>query len=222
MGSIPKGTTNTVSKKKAAYYVVWSGKTPGIYDTWEDCEAQVKGVQGAKYKGFASRPEAEQAFSSSPENYIIRKPKNSQLSTINYQLSTPILPALAVDAACSGNPGVIEFRGVIADTGTEVFHRGPFNGGTNNIGEFLAIVLGLAYLKQNNLPWALYTDSRTALAWIKKGHADTKIKWNAQNQDLFFMLRKAEMWLHDNTWTTPVYKWDTKAWGEIPADFGRK
>ena len=222
MGSIPKGTTNTVSKKKAAYYVVWSGKKPGIYDTWEDCEAQVKGVQGAKYKGFASRPEAEQAFASSPENYIIRKPKNSQLSTINYQLSTPILPALAVDAACSGNPGVIEFRGVIADTGTEVFHRGPFNGGTNNIGEFLAIVLGLAYLKQNNLPWALYTDSRTALAWIKKGHADTKMEWNAQNQDLFFMLRKAEMWLHDNTWTTPVYKWDTKAWGEIPADFGRK
>ena len=222
MGSIPKGTTKTVSKKKAAYYVVWSGKTPGIYDTWEDCEAQVKGVQGAKYKGFASRPEAEQAFSSSPEDYIIRKPQNSQFSILNSQLSTPILPALAVDAACSGNPGVIEFRGVIADTGTEVFHRGPFNGGTNNIGEFLAIVLGLAYLKQNNLPWALYTDSHTALAWLKKGHADTKMEWNAQNQDLFFMLRKAEMWLHDNTWTTPIYKWDTKAWGEIPADFGRK
>ena len=147
---------------------------------------------------------------------------NSQFSILNSQLSTPILPALAVDAACSGNPGVMEFRGVIADTGTEVFHRGPLNGGTNNIGEFLAIVLGLAYLKQNNLPWALYTDSRTALAWLKKGHADTKIEWNAQNQDLFFMLRKAEMWLHDNTWTTPIYKWDTKAWGEIPADFGRK
>ena len=209
-----------MSKKKAAYYVVWSGKTPGIYDTWEDCEAQVKGVQGAKYKGFASRPEAEQAFASSPENYIIRKPKAEKEE--NGQLSNPILPALAVDAACSGNPGVMEFRGVIADTGTEVFHRGPFNGGTNNIGEFLAIVLGLAYLKQNNLPWVLYTDSRTALSWLKKGHADTKIEWNAQNQDLFFMLRKAEMWLHDNTWTTPIYKWDTKAWGEIPADFGRK
>lgn len=205
-----------MSKKKAAYYVVWSGKTPGIYDTWEDCEAQVKGVQGAKYKGFASRPEAEQAFAAPSEDYIIRKPKAEK------EESTPILPALAVDAACSGNPGVMEFRGVIADTGTEVFHRGPFNGGTNNIGEFLAIVLGLAYLKQNNLPWVLYTDSRTALSWLKKGHADTKIEWNAQNQDLFFMLRKAEMWLHDNTWTTPIYKWDTKSWGEIPADFGRK
>lgn len=216
-----------MSKKKAAYYVVWRGKQPGIYDSWEVCEAQVKGQQGAVYKGFETLAEAEKAFADVPENYIIRKPKaDSQQLIANSQVrpatATPILPALAVDAACSGNPGVMEFRGVIADTGTEVFHRGPFNGGTNNIGEFLAIVLGLAYLKQNNLPWALYSDSRTALAWLKKGHADTKLEWNATNQDLFFMLRKAEQWLHDNTWTTPIYKWDTKQWGEIPADFGRK
>ena len=210
-----------MSKKKAAYYVVWQGKTPGIYDSWETCEAQVKGTQGAVYKGFATFAEAEKAFADKPENYIIRKPK-AESHKPSALIAQPILPALAVDAACSGNPGVMEFRGVIADTGTEVFHRGPFNGGTNNIGEFLAIVLGLAYLKQNNLPWALYSDSRTALAWLRKKHADTKLEWNAGNEDLFFMLRKAEQWLHDNTWTTPIYKWDTKAWGEIPADFGRK
>lgn len=210
-----------MSKKKAAYYVVWSGKAPGIYDSWEDCEAQVKGV-AAVYKGFATRAEAETALAEGADKYIIRKPKEIISIQQSAFSSQPILPALAVDAACSGNPGVMEFRGVIADTGTEVFHRGPFNGGTNNIGEFLAIVLGLAYLKQNNLPWALYSDSRTALAWLRKKHAETKIEWNASNEDLFFMLRKAEMWLHDNTWTTPVYKWDTKAWGEIPADFGRK
>ena len=218
-----------MAKKKCAYYVVWRGKQPGIYDAWETCEEQVKGQAGAVYKGFATREEAEKAFADSPEHHVIRKPKSS---TTNDSLpfregggvgsSSPILPALAVDAACSGNPGVMEFRGVIADTGTEVFHRGPFVNGTNNIGEFLAIVLGLAYLKQNNLPWALYSDSRTALAWLRKGHADTKLDWNATNEDLFFMLRKAEQWLHDNTWTTPIYKWDTKHWGEIPADFGRK
>ena len=211
-----------MSKKKAAYYVVWAGKTPGIYDNWENCEAQVKGTAGAKYKGFASREAAEQALEEGADKHIIRKPKEAVSNQPLAISSHPILPALAVDAACSGNPGVMEFRGVIADTGTEVFHRGPFQAGTNNIGEFLAIVLGLAYLKQNHLPWALYSDSRTALAWLKKKHADTKIEWNASNQDLFYMIRKAEMWLHDNTWTTPVYKWDTKKWGEIPADFGRK
>ena len=87
----------------------------------------------------------------------------------------PILPALAVDAACSGNPGVMEFRGVIADTGTEVFRRGPFKQGTNNIGEFLALVLGLAYIKKYNLPWVIYTDSVTALAWVRQKRCKTKI-----------------------------------------------
>jgi len=213
-----------MSKKKAAYYVVWVGKTPGIYDNWEACEAQVKGAVGAKYKGFASREAAEQAFAEGADKYIIRKSReeNRPLSGGSSPMPNPILPALAVDAACSGNPGVMEFRGVIADTGTEVFHRGPFVSGTNNIGEFLAIVLGLAYLKQNNLPWVLYSDSRIALSWLKEKRCKTKIEWNASNQDLFLMVRKAEMWLHDNTWTTPIYKWDTKSWGEIPADFGRK
>ena len=213
-----------MAKKKCAYYVVWRGKQPGIYVAWDACEAQVKGQAGAIYKGFATREEAEKAFADSPDNYVVRKSPNPKSEITNHksQITHPILPALAVDAACSGNPGVMEFRGVIADTGTEVFRRGPFVNGTNNIGEFLAIVLGLAYLKQNNLPWALYSDSRTALAWLRKRHADTKLDWNATNQDLFFMLRKAEQWLHDNTWTTPIYKWDTKHWGEIPADFGRK
>ncbi len=134
----------------------------------------------------------------------------------------PILPALAVDAACSGNPGVLEFRGVVADTGTEVFRRGPFLQGTNNIGEFLALVLGLAYLKKYNLPWALYTDSVTALAWVRAKHCKTKLVCTADNQELFRMIRTAEQWLRVNTWTTPVLKWETSLWGEIPADFGRK
>lgn len=134
----------------------------------------------------------------------------------------PLLPALAVDAACSGNPGVMEFRGVIADTGTEVFHRGPFPQGTNNIGEFLALVLGLAYLKQNNLPWNIYTDSVTALAWVRQRKCKSKLLRTPQTEQLFQMVAKAEAWLRANTYTTRIYKWDTEKWGEIPADFGRK
>lgn len=218
--------SSCMSKKRAAYYVVWQGRTPGIYDSWEACEAQVKGADGARYKGFATLPEAQQAFSASPDDYIQRKPKEenqeSQITNQKSEITHPLLPALAVDAACSGNPGLMEFRGVVADTGTEVFHRGPYPAGTNNIGEFLALVLGLAYLKKHNLPWNLYSDSRTALAWLRKGHAETKLVCTAENQELFLMLRKAEQWLHDNTWTTTVLKWDTEHWGEIPADFGRK
>jgi ribonuclease HI len=218
-----------MAKQKAKFYVVWQGRESGIYDSWAACEAQVKGV-AAKYKGFATREEAERALADGYEKHISFTPRTSSATV---QPTTPLslddmlkhgvkLPALAVDAACSGNPGKMEFRGVIADTSTQVFHRGPYIGGTNNIGEFLAIVLGLAYLKQKNLPWALYSDSKTAIAWVRQKQCKTKIEWTAKNQDLLIAVRAAEKWLHENTWTTPIYKWDTEHWGEIPADFGRK
>ena len=210
-----------MAKQKAKFYVVWQGREAGIYDSWVACEAQVKGV-AAKYKGFATREEAEAALAADPKDYITHKPKPLQSTPIASSPNSPILPALAVDAACSGNPGLMEFRGVIADTATQVFHRGPYTDGTNNIGEFLAIVLGLAYLKLHNLPWVLYSDSKTAISWVRQRQCKTKIEWNTRNQDLFLAVRAAEKWLHENTWTTQIYKWDTEHWGEIPADFGRK
>ena len=215
-----------MAKQKAKFYVVWQGRESGIYDSWAACEAQVKGV-AAKYKGFATREEAEAALAASPEDYITRKATAKRSTgTLSADLQrsdlSPQFPALAVDAACSGNPGLMEFRGVIADTATQVFHRGPYQAGTNNIGEFLAIVLGLAYLKKHNLPWALYSDSKTAISWVRQKKCKTNLQWGAHNQDLLHDVLAAEKWLQDNTWTTVIYKWNTELWGEIPADFGRK
>ena len=138
------------------------------------------------------------------------------------QGAKPILPALAVDAACSGNPGVMEFRGVIADTGTEVFHRGPFKQGTNNIGEFLALVHGLSYLKKHNLNQILYSDSVNAISWVKQKKCKSKLVRDERTEVLWQYVERAEAWLNNNTYTTEIRKWDTQNWGEIPADFGRK
>jgi ribonuclease HI len=216
---------------KVNFYVVWKGRETGIFESWAACEQQVKGV-AAQYKGFATREEAEKALAEGAEKYIApRSSVNRQacnaisvkdLPPTEMQQYGVLLPALAVDAACSGNPGKLEFRGVVADTGTQVFHRGPYIGGTNNIGEFLAIVLGLAYLQKHHLPWVLYSDSKTAIAWIKQKKCKTQLEWNAENQELLLAVRAAEKWLSEHTWTTPIYKWDTEHWGEIPADFGRK
>ncbi len=145
-------------------------------------------------------------------------------------LSQPQCPALAVDAACSGNPGTLEFRAVLVDSptgtnsanGTQIFHRGPYAEGTNNIGEFLAVVLGLAYLQKYHLSWPIYTDSVTAISWVRQRKCKSKVVWGKQNEELFHLVRKAEFWLHTHNWTTPVLKWETRLWGEIPADFGRK
>ena len=94
--------------------------------------------------------------------------------------------------------------------------------GTNNIGEFLAIVHGLALLKQKGFDMPIYSDSVNAINWIKQKKCKTKLPRDAKTEELFCLIERAEKWLRENTYTTRILKWETKQWGEIPADFGRK
>ena len=211
-----------MKKPKSKYYVVWEGHQTGIFDTWDKCKKQVDGYTGAKYMSFTTLEEAKKAFGSNAWNYLgkaVKAPSNNELRKL---YGEPLKQAICVDAACSGNPGILEYRGVNLVTGQEIFHRGPFPEGTNNIGEFLAIVTGLAWLKQNNLSLPLYTDSKNAILWIKQKQAKTKLERNARNKELFDLVDRAAEWLHNNSFDTRILKWETKAWGEIPADFGRK
>jgi ribonuclease HI len=210
-----------MSKNK--FFVVWEGKEPGIYRSWEDCKRQIHGYEGAIFKGFATEVEAREAMVSPCWDYIGKKAKAKQPTQEEIsQFGLPNFDSLSVDAACSGNPGVMEYRGVYSKTGQEVFHQGPFKDGTNNIGEFLALVHGLAFLKQKNSDLPLYTDSKTALAWVKAKKTRTRLEKNESNAILFELLVRAENWLQQNEYSTKIMKWETTVWGEIPADFGRK
>ena len=204
---------------KKHYYVVWNGVEPGIYSSWKECEAQIKGVKQALYKSFDTLADAERAYSSSPYNYIGCKSKEKKAP--KELPATVIKNALAVDAACSGNPGQMEYRGVYIATGEEIFHFGPMYG-TNNIGEFLAIVHGLALLKQKGIEVPIYSDSHNALLWVKQKKCKTKLPHDASSDELFGYIERAEKWLKQNSYTTKLLKWETSEWGEIPADFGRK
>lgn len=206
-----------MSKKR--YYVVWNGLVPGVYDTWDDCQTQIKGVKQALYKSFATLAEAERAYSESPYKYIYGEKKEEKRPT---EIPASVhRNALAVDAACSGNPGQMEYRGVYLATGEEIFHFGPILG-TNNIGEFLAIVHGLALLEKQNSPIPIYSDSRNALLWIKQKKCKTKLEQGSATSEVFAMIERAERWLQTHTYKNPLIKWETAEWGEIPADFGRK
>ena len=208
---------------KNKFYVVWVGKNPGVYASWDRCKLEVDGVDGAKYKGFPTRELAEAAFRDDHEKYLSRNlnaPK--KIVCNNPMIGTPIADSICVDAACSGNPGVMEYRGVDTQSGAELFRQGPYPEGTVNIGEFLAVVHALAYLKQRNSTWPIYSDSRTAIAWVRKRKANTKLELNAKNKKLFEVVARAEKYLQTNTWSNSILKWETEYWGEIPADFGRK
>ena len=208
--------------KKQKYYVVWKGVSPGIYTSWTDCQLQTKGYDGALYKSFDTKEEAERAFASPAHHYI-----GNHKSDITHHPSKALpkdfdMNCVAVDAACSGNPGPMEYRGVYLLTGQEIFHFGPVHG-TNNIGEFLAIVHALALMKQKGICMTIYSDSRNALAWVKHKKCKTKLERTAKTEELFQMIERAENWLKTHTYADiPILKWETEQWGEVPADFGRK
>ena len=208
--------------KKQKYYVVWKGVSPGIYTSWTDCQLQVNGYDGAQYKSFETLEEAERALASSPYNYI--GTHHSKLITHNPKALPEDfdMNCVAVDAACSGNPGPMEYRGVYLLTGQQIFHFGPVYG-TNNIGEFLAVVHALALMKQKGICMTVYSDSRNALAWVKQKKCKTKLERTAKTEELFQMIERAEKWLQTNDYShIPILKWETEQWGEVPADFGRK
>lgn len=221
---------------KKKYYVVWNGLKTGVFSSWKECEAQIRGVEGALYKSFDTEEEAQRAYSSNPYEYIgNNKSAKSAVRKADGLLDVPtdrtdtVLPlpmeveaeALAVDAACSGNPGMMEYRGIYLRTGQVVFHYGPVYG-TNNIGEFLAIVHALALLKKKQSNMTIYSDSRNAIMWVQHKKCKTKLERNAHTEALFDMIARAEAWLNSNNYYNRIVKWETGRWGEIPADFGRK
>jgi len=128
-----------------------------------------------------------------------------------------------VDAACNGAPGKVEYRGVFTESEEEIFRVGPFPDGTNNVGEFLAIVHALTWLVKHEKQLPIYSDSENGISWVYTGKCRTKLKHTGKNAPLFVLIRSAENWLAENELLDEtVLKWDTDLWGENPADFGRK
>jgi ribonuclease HI len=200
------------------YYVVWKGRKKGIFTSWAECESQVKGFVGARYKSFETRKEAEAALKGEYVHYAGRPSTLGKWKTAKIK---PILPSLSVDAACSGSPGSLEFQAVETENGKRIFHAGPFADGTNNVGEFLAIVRAMDYLTKNNLEWPIYSDSENAISWVRTKKCNTKLARLPSNTMLFELISRAEQALRVQA-IPRVLKWNTEDWGENPADFGRK
>lgn len=201
--------------------MVWKGRRTGLFTSWEECSAQVEGFNGAEYKSFENRRQAEEALQNSYEDY-----KGKRVSSLSPEalaiIGDHIADSYCVDAACTGNPGPMEYRCVQTATGKQLFHQGPFENGSNNIGEFLAIVHALALFQQRGIAAPIYSDSETALGWVKHKRCKTKLVKDESNAAIFDLIARAESWLAENHYDNALLKWDTNAWGEIPADFGRK
>lgn len=221
----PSSVKSASKKKKTMYYVVWRGHNPGVYTDWDEAREQITGAAKPMYQTFGSKELAHKAFEEGPEKYKGGAFKKTRDLTDEEKkrIGEPIELSLCVDAACNSK-GDFEYQGVWTFNQEEpVFRVGPYKKGSNNIGEFLALVHALAYLNQHKDPkmkkMPIYSDSRIAMGWVKVKVCRTKKKPPA---DVLQLIHRAENWLKANTFTNPILKWETKAWGEIPADFGRK
>ena len=210
------------------YYTVLKGRKSGVFTSWKDCQAQINGFRGALYKSFKTKQEAEEALNLSEQDFrslfnqkVNNKPKSPTKTDLS-SIQEIIRDSVCVDASCLGNPGDVEYRGVYTATGEVIFHKQPMSWGTNNLGEFLAIVHALAYLKNQHKDIPIYSDSETAIIWVKNKKVRTKLKRVEANIELFNLVDRGLKWLENNTYPNPILKWNTLLWGEIPADFGRK
>ncbi|REK74221.1 ribonuclease H [Paenibacillus paeoniae] len=212
---------------KQKYYVVWAGHKPGIYKSWAECQEHTNHFTDAKYKSFGSSEEAEKAYRDGWRLHwgqkSADKPVRKKSAVIGQDIVEEIdWDSISVDVGCSGNPGIVEYKGVHTQTGEILFYHGPIAKGTNNIGEFIAIVHGLAYLQQKGSNQTVYSDSRTALSWLKKKSINSSLVRDASTKEIWELADRAIRWLESNTYNNKVLKWNTEVWGEIKADFGRK
>ncbi|MCC5921456.1 MAG: ribonuclease H family protein [Cyclobacteriaceae bacterium] len=211
-----------MAKKKLKWYVVWKGVKTGVFDSWSECQAQIAGYTGAQYKSFESLSEAEKAYNKGASDYIGKGSVKSSTGKAKVSRNNIIWDSIAVDAAASSASKLMEYRGVFTKSKKEIFRSEAYYGGTNNIGEFLAIVHALALSKAKGYNGPIYTDSKTAMSWVKKKKANTKFDAQLADPAIKELIDRAEKWLSTNTFENHLLKWETESWGEIPADFGRK
>ena len=204
------------------FYVVWSGSQTGVFDDWKKCQQSVQGKASARFKAFNHEEIAKLAYELGPDVNLWDHISKEQYHELSKKMELPSLDSLSVDAACSGNPGIMEYRGVDTKSGIELFSQGPFENATVNMGEFLALVHGLAQLKKEKKDIPIYSDSQTAMKWVREKKINTRLERSPRNKNLFEFADRALMWLRSNEYNNPILKWDTGNWGEIPADYGRK
>ncbi len=212
-----------MGKAQKKFYTVWKGHKTGVFDTWASCQQSIKGYSGAEYKSFATREAARKAYSRSYADFKGKTIPKTPLSKEQLKrIGKPNLNSVSVDAACNGSPGTAEYQCVETETKTQLFHHGPLHDSTNNVGEFLGLVHALAYMQKKGDTRPIYSDSKIAISWVKQKTHKSKLKRTERNAASFELMDRAIQWLKTNEIKNPIVKWETKAWGEIPADFGRK
>jgi hypothetical protein len=118
------------------------------------------------------------------------------------------------------NPGIFKYRLVNIETKEVIFEKIISGNCTNNLAELLGAVHAIGYNTANYLNLPVYTDSQTALSWIRKKLIKTKhIVTDAELQEELDIALK---YIKTLSKAEHPLLWNTVAWGQIDADYGAK
>ena len=143
----------------------------------------------------------------------------NQNSNVNYH--TPTYGWGVDGSTLKPNPGISEYRCVDLST-KEIIFNTKIGIATNNIAEFLAIIQALIVSDGMGKIVNIFSDSQTAIAWTRKMNYNTNMIRNEDSEYLFEMMDEGIEWLKKNhKKMNSIVFWNTRLWGQIPADFGR-
>lgn len=192
------------------YYVVWRGHSPGIYENWNACKAQVKGFKYSYYRVFPTFKSANEAFGLSLTEF--KRRQQFKENTFNLRPNSIVVSSkyeeknmeTVFTAFKVGDPPEILFRTAICGKST------------HNIVQFLALAASIKYCYENGLKSPIYSDNPVALKWIRDRKINSQVIRSDRNQEVFDLVDEAIYWLNCNSYNNQLIEWDVEKHGYLP------
>jgi ribonuclease HI len=153
---------------RKTHYAVLRGRRPGIYTEWagaQGAEAQVKGFPGARYRGFATREEAER-WLKLPDPAPAQRPTSREPGEPPPETDGIVI---FTDGSCRSNPGPGGYGAIVREDGRQRELSGGFQRTTNNRMELMACIAALRNVEAGGAPVTVYSDSSYVVRGMTRG-----------------------------------------------------
>jgi len=121
------------------------------------------------------------------------------------------------------NSGPSEYRCIDIKT-KEIIFSTKIGFASNNMAEFLALMQALILSDSLKVSTTIFIDSWIAIAWFKNKRCYSRITLDDRTRDVYELIAECIDWLKKNKHRklNTVILWQTRQWGQIPADYNRK
>ncbi len=199
---------------KYSCYAVLEGRVPGVYDTWNECSAQVTGYSGAIFKGHICHSSARYEFRLHQRRKIAKfKIRTTPLAKKKKVSTLPTSEYIVAGASYDRFNDTLTYRVVMGGTNETLFESEVYSGGNQSLGEYLALIEALKWVRENykhDIP--VLSNSMSAIIWIENKAYKGSLGIHDMDSDLYLELKKAKEYLSDMCQDGYKYSLNTLKW----------